>query len=317
MAPAAANGAQNGAERHVDPEDDARKAGYLGPTVLAPSLSPRPLPIVGIPACVKMLPPHPFHSVGDKYLRAVSNGAKCLPLLIPAIPDFYGTEFVPSGAGPDSDFIDELLAPFDGLLFTGSVSNLHPSLYDSDHEPLPPHDPHRDNTTLPLIRRAIAKGIPFLCICKGIQELNVACGGKLHPRVWEVPGMRDHREDKHAPIEDQYSYSAHDVEIVPGGVLESIFGAGEGGAPRTLHVNSLHSQGIAVPGSSPKLRVEARSVPDNLVEALSVENHPFGVGVQWHPEWRFWDQEDSAKLFAVFGKKVREHAMKRRKASQV
>jgi putative glutamine amidotransferase len=230
-----------------------------------------------------------------------SHGAKAFPLLIPALPSFYGTQF-PSDA--HSAFIDELLAPFHGLLFTGSVSNLHPALYGTDHEPLPPHDTERDNTTLPVILRAIELGIPFLCICKGVQELVVAAGGTLHPRVWEVPGHKDHREDKEAAIDEQYTYSAHKVEVLEGGVLEGILGTGEKG------VNSLHSQGIATPG--PKLRVEARSTEDGLIEAVSVPGHPFAVGVQWHPEWRFWDNPDSAKLFDAFGDAVRKYAEKER-----
>lgn len=231
-----------------------------------------------------------------------------MPLIIPALPDFYDTSFLPGTPNqPHSDFIDELLKPFDGLLFTGSVSNLHPELYGADHAPLPPHDTHRDNTTLPLLRRAIALGIPILCICKGIQELNVACGGKLYPRVWEVPGMNDHREDNKAPIQDQYNYEAHKVMIEAGGKLATLFGE-----KRELGVNSLHSQGIAEVGANPPLRIEAKSIPDGLVESISVEGHPFAVGVQWHPEWRFWENEDSAKLFEAFGEAVREHAEKRR-----
>ena len=132
----------------------------------------------------------------------------------------------------------------------------------------------------------------------------MATGGTLHPRVWEVPGHRDHREDKKAGIEEQYTYSAHKIEVLSGGVLERILGTGEHG------VNSLHSQGIASVG--PGVRVEAKSTEDGLIEGVSVSGHPWGVGVQWHPEWRFWENGDSGKLFDAFGEAVRTFAEKKR-----
>lgn len=118
-------------------------------------------PVVGIPCCTRQIGLHPFHIVGDKYIRAVTDGAGALPLLVPALGDGYDP--------------DDLLDRLDGLLLTGSPSNVEPHHYagpasrEGTH-----HDPDRDSTTLPLIRRALDRGIPSLFICRGIQELNVA-----------------------------------------------------------------------------------------------------------------------------------------------
>jgi putative glutamine amidotransferase len=246
-------------------------------------------PLVGIPACVRVQGDHPVHLTGDKYIRAVSEGAGALPLLVPALGD-----------GID---LDDLVARLDGLLVTGSASNVEPHHYGG-----PPsakgtlHDPARDATTLPLIRAALAAGVPLLGICRGFQELNVALGGTLHQRVHEVPGLSDHREDETAPLEVQYG-PAHSVTLVPGGVLARLAGGNE------VRVNSVHGQGID--RLAPALAVEA-TAPDGLVEAVRVADAPaFALAVQWHPEWRFRDDPLSTALFAAFGQAAAEHARRR------
>ncbi len=246
-------------------------------------------PLVGIPACARMMGAHPFHVTGDKYIRAVSDGAGALPLLVPALGD-----------GLD---IMDLVARLDGILVTGSASNVEPHRYGG-----PPsaegtlHDPARDATTLPLIRAALAAGVPLLGICRGFQELNVALGGTLHQRVHEVAGLSDHREDTTAPLEVQYG-PAHPVRLAPGGVLARLAGSGE------VRVNSVHGQGID--RLAPGLAVEA-TAPDGLVEAVRVEAAPaFALAVQWHPEWRFWEDPVSTALFAAFGAAAAERARRR------
>lgn len=240
-------------------------------------------PLVGVPCCARMLGDHPFHMAGDKYIRAVSDGAGALPLLIPAL-----------GAGID---VPALVARLDGLLVTGSPSNVEPHHYGGPASATGTlHDAERDATTLPLLRAALAAGVPVLAICRGIQELNVALGGTLHQKVHEVPGHDDHREDEEAPLEVQYG-KAHPVRLTPGGLLAGITGATE------IQVNSLHGQGID--RLAPGLAVEAVA-PDGLVEAVRVVDAPaFAVGVQWHPEWRFHEDPPSAALLATFGAAVR------------
>ena len=228
----------------------------------------------------------PYHAAGDQYLRAVLDGAGGLPLLIPALGG-------PLEAG-------ELAARLDGLLITGSPSNILPDHYGGEpSEPGTLHDPDRDATTLPLIRAALAAGVPLFGICRGLQELNVALGGTLHQRVHELPGKHDHRWDDADPLEKQYG-PAHPVRVCPGGVLERALGAGE------ITVNSLHWQGIDQLAAG--LRVEAEA-PDGLIEAVSVRDAAtFALAVQWHPEWRFAENPASQALLGAFGAAARARA---------
>ena len=237
-------------------------------------------PIVGIPCDRRMVGNHPFHAVGDKYITAVRDGAGALPFLIPVLDE------------PLSNA--DILASVDGLLFTGSPSNVAPKRYGG---PAPREgvmqDEHRDATTLPLLEAAIAKGTPTLCVCRGFQELNVALGGTLHQHVQEVPGRFDHREDKDAPLDVQYG-PAHDVHVADGGLLANIV------AERTFKVNSLHSQGID--RLAPSLHADAVA-PDGQIEAVSMPGAKgFLLGLQWHPEWKWRENPQSRAIFAAFGK---------------
>src|SRR5207248_8138888 len=156
-------------------------------------------PLIGIPADRRMVGAHPFHMVGEKYARAVLDAAGAAPLLIPALADELG--------------FDELLQRLDGLLFTGSPSNVEPHRYAGPPSaPGTLHDPARDATTLPLIRKAVGAGVPVFGICRGFQEMNVAFGGTLHQRLHEVPGYLDHRDDGTQPLEVQYG-PAHEVTL--------------------------------------------------------------------------------------------------------
>ncbi|MBP2293922.1 gamma-glutamyl-gamma-aminobutyrate hydrolase family protein [Azospirillum rugosum] len=247
-------------------------------------------PLIGVPACARMMGEHPFHVVGDKYVRAVSDGAGGMPLLIPAL-----------GTALD---MEEVAGRLDGLLVTGSKSNLEPHRYGgAPSEPGTLHDPQRDDTTLPLIRAALEMGVPLLGICRGFQELNVALGGTLHQSVHSIPGYDDHREDERTPLAVQYG-PAHTVRLTPGGVL-----AGLAGGAAEVRVNSLHGQGIDRLANG--LVVEA-TAQDGLVEAVRVAGAPaFALAVQWHPEWRFWENPLSAALLRAFGAAAVERAHRR------
>ena len=234
------------------------------------------MPLVGIPTCLRVVNERVFHGVIDRYPNAVIDAAGCLPVLIPAI-----------GLKVD---VCVLLDRLDGLVLTGSPSNVHPSHYGA--EPSHPeilHDLERDATTLPLIREAIRRDLPILAICRGIQELNVALGGTLHQRVHEVPGRLNHRSRRDSP--DGPYGPAHSVILTAGGLLTSLAGAAE------VMVNSLHSQGIDRP--APTLRVEAVA-PDGQIEAVSLPGARFVVGVQWHPEYEALGNPFSSALFSAF-----------------
>ena len=247
------------------------------------------LPIIGVTACTKQVGLHPNHIVGDKYVRAVAVGAEALPLVIPALGELIDH--------------DTLLASVDGLLFTGSPSNVEPHHYSGPASmPGTHHDIFRDATTLPLIRKAIDAGIPVLGICRGFQEMNVAFGGSLHQRVQEVPGMMDHREPADQPVEVQYA-PRHAVRVQAGGVLAGL------GLPDEIQVNSIHGQGVQ--RLAPGLRVEALA-PDGLIEAFSVEGAPsLALGVQWHPEWQVRSNPNYLAIFQAFGEACRKRAGQR------
>jgi putative glutamine amidotransferase len=228
--------------------------------------------------------------VGEKYIEAIASGAGAMPVLVPAL-----------GPGPH---LESLLDAVDGLLLTGSASNVEPHHYGGPASaPGTLHDPDRDATTLPLIPRAIAAGLPVLAICRGFQEMNVAFGGTLHQRLHEVEGLDDHREDESMPLEVQYG-PAHDVLLEPGGRLRALAGRDR------LQVNSLHWQGVKTLGAD--LAVEARAT-DGVIEAFGVRGAAnFALGLQWHPEWQFQNNPFSSALFAAFGDASRQRASSRR-----
>jgi len=241
----------------------------------------RTLPLIGIPSCVRSIHERAFHTVNERYTSAVIDAVGGLPVLIPAI-------------GPMAD-CGAILDRLDGILLTGSPSNVEPHHYGG-----PPsregtlHDPDRDATTLPLIREAVRRDMPVLAICRGIQELNVALGGTLHQRIFDMPERFNHkRRLGRGPLtSDEERYGpAHPVSLTPGGLFARLAGTTE------IMVNSLHGQGIDQP--APTLVVEAVA-PDGQIEAVSLPGARFVVGVQWHPEYKPLQNPFSRSLFDAF-----------------
>ena len=242
-----------------------------------------PRPRVIVPACNRMIGALCYHVGASKYVDAVRL-AGCQPLIVPSVQP------------PDDE---ALLAVADGMLLTGSPSNVHPSHYAENvlDESLP-LDPARDAWILPIIPKVLALGMPLFAICRGFQEANVALGGTLHQAVHRVSGYADHRDRDEDPVEVQYAV-AHDVFIEPGGVLERLLGT------EKIAVNSLHGQGVN--RLAPRLKVEARA-PDGLVEAFSVPDAPgFALALQWHPEWHAADNPVSMRLLGAFGDAARAY----------
>jgi len=245
---------------------------------------PRKRPVIGLPADRRMIGHHPFHAVGHKYVQAVIEAADAVPLLVPALGSLVS--------------VDEVLEIVDGLVFTGSPSNVEPVHYSGPASaPGTLHDADRDATTLPLIPAAVERGIPVFGICRGFQEMNVAYGGTLHQNLHLIPGFLDHRDDETMPLDVQYG-PAHDVVLEEGGFLRGL-----SDTPR-IRVNSLHHQGVD--RLAEPLVVEARA-PDGVVEAFRVRGAKrFALAVQWHPEWKVMSNDFSRALFAAFGAATRE-----------
>lgn len=246
-------------------------------------------PLVAVSTDVRHVDNYTWHAAPQQYLEAAISGAGVFPVLVPSFGDRLD--------------LDQLLDSVDGVMLTGSKSNVNPELYGGDaSEANGPYDPDRDATTLPLIRKAIERGVPLLAICRGIQELNVALGGTLATEIQEREGSLDHR----APVSDNQDERfaiRQSVSIKPGTCLANVFGAGE------IMVNSVHRQGVDRLGSN--LQVEAVA-DDGTVEAVSVNGaRAFAVGVQWHPEYWARSDDNSAKIFKAFGDAVRTHALAR------
>jgi putative glutamine amidotransferase len=247
-------------------------------------------PLIGVISDRRMLGPHPFHMVGEKYLRAVADGADAYPVALPLLDEGFD--------------VLEILERLDGLFLTGSPSNVEPRHYMGDpSEPGTWHDPHRDLAALALIPAAIRVGMPVLAVCRGFQEMNVSFGGTLHQMVHAVPGFGMHKENPEDPLEVQYSVS-HGVTFTRGGLLESVTGR-EGAM-----VNSLHSQGVDRLGD--ELDVEAVA-DDGLIEAFTVRNAPgFTLAVQWHPEWKVLENPVSVAIFRAYGEACRAYRREER-----
>jgi putative glutamine amidotransferase len=246
-------------------------------------------PLVAISTDVKAFENYTWHATPQQYLEAALTGAGVFPVLVPSFGDRLD--------------LDRLLSSVDGVMVTGSKSNVHPSLYGGDAtEANGPYDPARDATTLPLIRAAVAEGVPVFGICRGLQEMNVAFGGTLHQHLQEVPGRFDHRHDRSRPREVAYT-PKHDVSLATGGYLRSLTNVSE------LRVNSLHGQGVDRLGKGLVLEAEA---PDETIEGFRVDGAArFAIGVQWHPEGLVDSCGLSASLFARFGAAARERAAAR------
>jgi len=245
-------------------------------------------PLIGVISDRRMQGLHPFHMVGEKYLRAVVDGANGYPVGLPSLAEGF-------------DVVD-ILDRLDGLLLTGSPSNVEPRRYLGDpSEPGTWHDPERDLAALALIPAAIRAGMPLLAICRGFQEMNVAFGGSLHQMVHKQPGYRVHKENPDDPLDVQYSPS-HRVRFTAGGLLERVTGEHD------ALVNSLHSQGVDRLGEG--LEVEAVA-EDGLVEGFTVRGAPgFTLAVQWHPEWKLLNDAVSSAIFRAWGDACRSYRLR-------
>jgi len=217
--------------------------------------------VIGIIGCVKPLEGETAHTIKVRYLDAVRAHSGLAAVIIPSLED--------------SSDIAAIVSRLDGILLTGSTSNMEPHNFGGRNG-REPRDPARDATALALIAAAQEAKIPVVGICRGFQEINVALGGTLaDQRDAEAPNIAHHASDD-ATLEEMFAHS-HQIDVSPGSRLEQITQA------KKLLVNSVHYQTIDRLGDN--LRVEATSA-DGVVEAISSRDDHSLFAVQWHPEWR-------------------------------
>ncbi|WJS87120.1 gamma-glutamyl-gamma-aminobutyrate hydrolase family protein [Paracoccus sp. TOH] len=245
------------------------------------------LPSIALIGDVKDIAGMPYHVVGDKYVRSIRDYAGAMPFLV--LPPLDAAE------------IDLITDRFDGFMFTGSASNIHPSHWNGPADTPGPFDEIRDELALLLVRTVVEKQVPALFICRGFQELNVGLGGTLEPELKRLPSRIEHHAPEHAPLEELYG-PFHDMELSENSPLIQVFGT------RRFAVNSLHYQGLA--DIAPRLHVEG-TAPDGTPEAVRVVDHPFAIGVQWHAEYRPDLSPPNARLLAAFGTAARDRRQAR------
>jgi putative glutamine amidotransferase len=244
-------------------------------------------PIVGIIGNSYLLnDQYPAHATGAINSEAVAEVAGAVPMVIPADPRFVS--------------VAELMEVCDGFVLTGGRPNVHPEEYgEAATEAHGAFDRARDAITLPLIRACVESGQPFLGICRGFQEVNVAMGGTLHPEIRDLPGRMNHRMPPDGTLEEKFAIR-HAVRFTPGGVFHRLMGAD------CVMTNTLHGQGINAPGH--RIVIDG-AADDGTPEAIYVDGAPgFTLSVQWHPEWNAAGDPVSRPLFAAFGAAVADWA---------
>lgn len=240
-------------------------------------------PIVGIIGNSHIInQEYQVHAGGTMNSLAVAEVAGAMPILIPADPRFLS--------------VDDLLATCDGFLLTGGRPNVHPQEYgEAETAAHGDFDRARDAITLPLVRACVQRGQPFLGICRGFQEVNVAMGGSLYPEIRDLPGRMNHRMPPDGTLEQKFELR-HPVRFTRGGVFHRLMGAEE------VMTNTLHGQGVKTPGA--RIVIDGYA-PDGTPEALYVRDAPgFTLSVQWHPEWNAANDPVSRPLFESFGAAV-------------
>lgn len=222
---------------------------------------------------------------GENNLRALAEVAGAMPLMFAGVPEITD--------------IGALLEAVDGILLPGGRANVHPTHFGVDPHPRhEPYDESRDAVAIDLTKACVARAVPIFGICRGIQEMNVALGGTLHPEIRELPGRMNHRgprldNGEWHPDPDVIFAERHGVTLVPDGLFAMLIGR------ETIRVNSLHGQAILEPGD----RIVVEGVADDgTIEAIRVADTPgFAIGVQWHAEHDPRDNPVNRALFEAFG----------------
>jgi putative glutamine amidotransferase len=226
--------------------------------------------------------------VGETNMRAIAEVSGALPMMFAGAPEITD--------------VATLLDTVDGILLTGARANVHPRRFGLDHDPKhEPYDERRDDIALNLAEVCVERGIPLFGICRGMQEMNVAFGGTLHPEIREIPGRNNHRmprldNGEIHPDHEVIFGDRHEVTLTPGGTFARLLGR------ECIRVNSLHGQGIQDCGE----RIVVEGIADDgTIEAIRIADAPgFALGVQWHAEYDPQRNPINRALFQAFGEAV-------------
>jgi len=253
--------------------------------------------VIGNAYCIENR--YAIQGAGEKNLRAVAEVAGALPLMFAGLPDITD--------------VGAVLDVVDGVLLTGARANVHPTRFGVEaHVRHEPYDNARDDVALAMAEACVARGVPIFGICRGLQEMNVAFGGTLHPEIREIPGRMNHRmprlENGEVHPDPAVVFAdRHDVHLTPDGVFAGLLGR------ETIKVNSLHGQGVETPGA--RVVIEGLA-EDGTVEAIRIADAPgFALGVQWHAEYDPQVNPINRTLFLAFGEAVAAHKQRRKIAA--
>jgi putative glutamine amidotransferase len=249
-------------------------------------------PVVGVIGNAHVLNDrHNVQIVGQKNMRAIAEVAGALPLMFAATPEITD--------------VAALLDTVDGILLTGGRANVHPSYFGVEPTPkYEPYDQERDALALAVSRACVERGVPLFGVCRGLQEMNVAFGGSLHPEIRELPGRMNHRAPRlengdFNPDPNVVFADRHEVRLAGNGWFAKVLGC------PAIRVNSLHGQGILDPGKRVLLEGIAE---DGTIEAIRIADAPaLAIGVQWHAEYDPQTNPINRTLFKEFGAALMEH----------
>jgi putative glutamine amidotransferase len=244
-------------------------------------------PVLGIICCNRDINGQAAQAVMTRYIVSALTYSDAAGLLVPAMPNLFSAR--------------EVAPRLDGILLTGTPSNLDPARYGEPIEDAPgPLDHERDEMTARLIDSMLKLGKPVFGICRGFQELNVAFGGTLRRDMAEHPELLAHHAPKGGSFDEMFGH-VHPVKLEPDGVLRRAYGRDD------LNIISVHYQGVEKLGRG--LKVEA-TAPDGVIEAVSAEvNGAPVLAVQWHPEWKAHENPQSQTFFKLLGRALRREPL--------
>jgi putative glutamine amidotransferase len=246
----------------------------------------RPLRI-GVIADMQCVGTQQRYTIDRIPIDTVARALRAEAVIVPPVEDALG--------------LDDVLARIDGMLIPGGVTNIHPARYGKEAtNDDGPFDEARDSFVLPLIPQILARGIPLLATCRGLQELNVALGGTLRKEPDDLPEGEKHGTPKSANSENERYRLRHNLNIRKGGVLWDALKTEE------VLVNSLHSQ--LIDNLAPELEIEATADDGTIEAARPRDARGFALGVMFHPEYWAEREPTSAAILAAFADAVRAYA---------